>query len=292
MQNSGRSWDNPAHWCRRVLLRGISDEGLKRRFVADGVDVGVVSCHFAAAVPPVDCLAKVFDCLGRLTGEALAAGDVVEEVGLIGACGDDLASQLSPPGRSRPTRTAGVRAPTARLRACAWSRAARSRSGVVSRSPIRSAAGTSGQRTNRPRLRPDQAPTARCRRPASRSRAEVKGVLPPVCLVRGSRVVAEAASYLHLCRLERGLHSECAAGPTLAREAVADRDGERFSGRLQPELTAVASCFPSGHGPDKPTHLRSSTPAPFARPSEPTPHRSARVSKTIQPSTVTLCGQP
>ena len=173
------SGDIPERWRRRVPLRGISDEGLKRRFVADDVEVGVVSCHFAAAVPHVDCLAaKVFDCLGRLTGEALAAGDVVEEVGLIGACGDDLASQLRRLGVVARLVQQGVRAPTARLRACEWSQAARSRGGVVSRSPIRSAAGTSGQRTNRPRPRPDQAPTARCRTPASHSRGRSERSAP------------------------------------------------------------------------------------------------------------------
>jgi hypothetical protein len=51
-----------------------------------------------------------------------------------------------------------------------------------------------------------------------------------------------------LIRLEPRLHPEGASGPTLAGEAVTDRDGEGIARRLKTELPAVAGSVSVGHG--------------------------------------------
>jgi hypothetical protein len=75
----------------------------------------------------------------------------------------------------------------------------------------------------------------------------MENVLLSVRLVRDPRVVAEAAVDLHLARVESGLHPECAAGPALAGEAIADRDGARLAGDLQAELSAMTGGLPRRH---------------------------------------------
>jgi hypothetical protein len=77
--------------------------------------------------------------------------------------------------------------------------------------------------------------------------AEVEDVLLAVLLVRDPRVVGEPAGHPHLVRLETRLHAKGAPGAALAREAVADRDGERLARDLEAELAAVAGGFSHGH---------------------------------------------
>src|SRR6185436_4889720 len=59
-----------------------ADELLERRFLADGVEVGVALRVVAHAVHQLDRLAKVLERLVRPAGEALAAGEVVERYGV------------------------------------------------------------------------------------------------------------------------------------------------------------------------------------------------------------------
>ena len=75
----------------------------------------------------------------------------------------------------------------------------------------------------------------------------MEDVLPPVRLVGDSRVIVETTEDLHLIRLEARLHPEGASGPALAGKAVADRDGERIAGDLQPKLPTVTRGLASRH---------------------------------------------
>jgi hypothetical protein len=81
-------------------------------------------------------------------------------------------------------------------------------------------------------------------------RAEVEDALPSVRLVRDPREVAERARDPHLFGAEAGLHAERAARPSLAGQAVADRNGVRLARDLETELPAVARGFP-GHGGER-----------------------------------------
>jgi hypothetical protein len=72
-------------------------------------------------------------------------------------------------------------------------------------------------------------------------------VLLPVCLVRDSRVVAEATDDLHLIRFEARLHPEGASGPTLTGKAVTDGDGKRIARDFQTKLPTVTGGISSGH---------------------------------------------
>jgi hypothetical protein len=76
----------------------------------------------------------------------------------------------------------------------------------------------------------------------------MEDVLLPVCLVRDSRVVAEATYDLHLIRFEARLHPEGASGPTLTGKAVTDGDGKRIARDFQTKLPAVTGGISSGHG--------------------------------------------
>jgi hypothetical protein len=75
----------------------------------------------------------------------------------------------------------------------------------------------------------------------------MKEVLLPVRLVGAPRVIAEAATDLHLISSEFRLHPERAPGTTLARKTVADRDGERIAGDAQTELPAVTCGLSRSH---------------------------------------------
>ena len=128
---------------------------------------------------------------------------------------------------------------------------------VVSRTPIRWGAGTTGRRTSRPRRRSDPALSAPCRRLANRSQGRNGRRAPSVRLVRESRVVAEATEDLHLIRFESRLHPEGASGPTLAGEAVTDGDRERIARDFQTKLPAVTGGISGGHRRDNLAHGRS-----------------------------------
>lgn len=58
--------------------------------VADRVEVRVVSRHPPAVLPDLDRRRKVLNSLGSSAREALATGDVVVEVWLVGTCLDQL----------------------------------------------------------------------------------------------------------------------------------------------------------------------------------------------------------
>jgi hypothetical protein len=75
----------------------------------------------------------------------------------------------------------------------------------------------------------------------------MEDVLFLVGLVGDPCVVAEAAYDLHLLRPERRLHSERAAGPALAREAVADGDDPGVTIDFQTKLPAVAGGLSRSH---------------------------------------------
>jgi hypothetical protein len=77
----------------------------------------------------------------------------------------------------------------------------------------------------------------------------VEDVLPPVRLVGDPGEVAVAPGDLHLIRPEPGLHPERATGPALAREAVADGDGERLALDFETKLSAMTCRLPGGHRP-------------------------------------------
>jgi hypothetical protein len=61
-------------------------------------------------------------------------------------------------------------------------------------------------------------------------RAEMEDMLLSVRFVRDSCEFAEATDDLHLIRLKRRLHPECASGPTLTGKTVADGHHKRIAG--------------------------------------------------------------
>jgi len=75
----------------------------------------------------------------------------------------------------------------------------------------------------------------------------MEDMLLPVCLVRDSRVVAEATDDLHLIRFKARLHPEGASGPTLTGEAVTDGDGKRIARDFQTKLPTVTGGISSAH---------------------------------------------
>jgi hypothetical protein len=84
----------------------------------------------------------------------------------------------------------------------------------------------------------------------------MEDVLLPVCLVRGSRVVAEATDDLHLIRFEARLHPERASGPALAGKAVTDGDRKRIARHFQTKLPTVTGGISGGHRGAKPNRTR------------------------------------
>jgi hypothetical protein len=75
----------------------------------------------------------------------------------------------------------------------------------------------------------------------------MEDVLLPVCLVRDSRVVAEATDDLHLIRFKARLHPEGASGPTLTGKTVTNGDGKRIARNFETKLPAVTGGISSGH---------------------------------------------
>ena len=75
----------------------------------------------------------------------------------------------------------------------------------------------------------------------------MEDVLLPVRFVRDAKVVVEAAGDLYLIGFEPRLHAEGASGPTLAGEAVADRDGEGIARDLETELPTVTGGLAHRH---------------------------------------------
>lgn len=59
--------------------------------IANRIQVGVLRRHVATALRHVDRLPEMLDRVGCSTGEALTAGDVVEELRLVGGRLDELA---------------------------------------------------------------------------------------------------------------------------------------------------------------------------------------------------------
>jgi hypothetical protein len=61
----------------------VTDQLSERRFVADRVHVGVVLRRIAKLVRHLDRVPEVVEGGGRLAGETLAAGEVVEQQGVL-----------------------------------------------------------------------------------------------------------------------------------------------------------------------------------------------------------------
>jgi hypothetical protein len=75
----------------------------------------------------------------------------------------------------------------------------------------------------------------------------MEDMLLSVRFVRDSCEFAEATDDLHLIRLKRRLHPECASGPTLTGKTVADGNHKRIAGHFETELTTVTGGISGGH---------------------------------------------
>ena len=102
------------------LLENLAaDQFLERGLVADRIEVRIVLCVRARRLGHVDRASEVLDRVGRPAGEALAAGEVVEQRGVLRMSLDQDASAGRRPRRTRLPRTEGGAVPRAPSR---WAR--------------------------------------------------------------------------------------------------------------------------------------------------------------------------
>ena len=81
-----------------------ADQLLEGGLVADRIEVRIVLCVRARRLGHIDRATEVIDRVGRPAGEALAAGEVVEQLGVLGMSLDQLRVLGRPPRRTRPPR--------------------------------------------------------------------------------------------------------------------------------------------------------------------------------------------
>src|SRR5215471_1454929 len=120
-----------------------------------------------------------------------------------------------------------------------------------------------GERADRDRDRVRQPVLARPedRRPAVRAEAE----RPLLTLVGDADVLGVPAHDLDAILRPPRLHSERAAGPTLAGEAVTHRDPQRVALRRHPELAAATFGLALAHASIVPSRVRTFSPGPVFR---------------------------
>ena len=234
-----------AHDLRASSARG--HQLLECGLAANRVEVRVPSRHVATAVPHLDRPAEVLHGFGRLPGEAFAARHVVEEIRLVGAGLEELAAPLR---RLRVLPSLVERAHRIpQLRSRTLDRLGQLDPGMTPRVVARLGRRRERRIGERADGDDDQVGVVRLGVEDLRTAlgAEVENVLLPVGLVRDARVVVEAPFDAHLAGLVARLHPEGAAGPTLAREAVADGDRKRIIFDFETKLPAVTGGLPGCH---------------------------------------------